>query len=541
MNKKEENKPPNKKLILHFDINRTILLGDKVKGVSKDEHLHQILAGYSWGRLEQKDEKSPVQWKLYHPHYSIQQPEKDMLSYKLNIKKKIHLKINRQYAETVYPLKTKEEEQNHENLIKNNDFMIQNRNNLYLNFVKTGMPGIKLKPEYDRIIKSVTLPKTAKLQEEDQGGQFSQQAFQHNDEEKIIDLLSDGRYFIIPSFFRTMINLKKQKREFAIIFRTFGEDINDVVKELNSFCAGEHPCFNGRNGTVLVKFDGSKNNKNYKIKNSHLGSFYRPQDNVEECTLILGTSKKLQPGITDLEQFYQNEITKQQVKFYKGSHQIYTITQELLKESCAIAIIDDWYNWNKNGEKYNFSKTLFIDQTDYLTQHIFFDDNITEDDQCIVDTIDAVKGTRIPIKKSINKYLVRVNMLDVLKDPDFFLKSIELCEKQRAEEIERIEKQIPFPIVSFEDSQHEQQYKKSEFEQMQELDDTNYLRRAIVPLLLPALKLCDQERPEDPISLIALYCLKNKDKIKIPVPPPEYFEKDKQKEEKEQNKNQEVV
>jgi hypothetical protein len=66
-----------------------------------------------------------------------------------------------------------------------------------------------------------------------------------------------------------MINLKKQKREFAIIFRTYGDDLHDVIKEMNCFCAGEHPCFNGRNGTVLVKFDGSKNNKNYKIKNLH--------------------------------------------------------------------------------------------------------------------------------------------------------------------------------------------------------------------------------------------------------------------------------
>lgn len=26
--------------------------------------LHQILAEQSWGKLEQKDEKSPIQWKL---------------------------------------------------------------------------------------------------------------------------------------------------------------------------------------------------------------------------------------------------------------------------------------------------------------------------------------------------------------------------------------------------------------------------------------------------------------------------------------------
>ena len=38
-----------------------------------------------------------------------------------------------------------------------------------------------------------------------------------------------------------------------------------------------------------------------------------------------------------------------------------------------------------------------------------------------------------------------------------------------------------------------------------------------------ALKIVDIERPNDPISFIALYLLKNKDKVKIPPLPPDYF------------------
>jgi len=72
-------------------------------------------------------------------------------------------------------------------------------------------------------------------------------------------LYDQGKFHLIPSFFRLLMYMKKQKREFAVVFNSFWEDIDNVVYEFNNFCAGEHPCFNGRNGTPLVKMDGSKN------------------------------------------------------------------------------------------------------------------------------------------------------------------------------------------------------------------------------------------------------------------------------------------
>jgi hypothetical protein len=54
-----------------------------------------------------------------------------------------------------------------------------------------------------------------------------------------------------------MMYLKQLNRDFSIVFRTFGSDIDNVIWEFNKFCSGEHPCFNGKNGTPIVKFDGS--------------------------------------------------------------------------------------------------------------------------------------------------------------------------------------------------------------------------------------------------------------------------------------------
>lgn len=51
----------------------------------------------------------------------------------------------------------------------------------------------------------------------------------------------DVRYYILPSFFKLLVNLRKQKRNFALIFRTFGSDYDQVELEFNRFCDGTHP------------------------------------------------------------------------------------------------------------------------------------------------------------------------------------------------------------------------------------------------------------------------------------------------------------
>jgi hypothetical protein len=53
--------------------------------------------------------------------------------------------------------------------------------------------------------------------------------------------LSEGFYFIVPSFFHLLIKLIASDVDFVVIFRTFGVDIADVACEYNDFCDGKHP------------------------------------------------------------------------------------------------------------------------------------------------------------------------------------------------------------------------------------------------------------------------------------------------------------
>jgi hypothetical protein len=70
-----------------------------------------------------------------------------------------------------------------------------------------------------------------------------------------------------------------------------------MIYEFNKFCSGEHPAFNGRNGTPLVKFDGSKNCKELRITDpSQKGYMYRGSTSVEDAKMVTGNHKRCDPS-----------------------------------------------------------------------------------------------------------------------------------------------------------------------------------------------------------------------------------------------------
>ena len=104
-------------------------------------------------------------------------------------------------------------------------------------------------------------------------------------------MFGEGKYHLIPSFFRTLIYLKKNKREFAIAFRTFGNDLEKVTWEFNRFCNGQHPCYSGRNGTPLIKFDGSKGTKDLRIRDPmQKAIFFRYSNEIQDTKFLQGTN-----------------------------------------------------------------------------------------------------------------------------------------------------------------------------------------------------------------------------------------------------------
>jgi hypothetical protein len=185
-------------------------------------------------------------------------------------------------------------------------------------FARPGGPGARFKTHLDKLFKCLSLPKGAREElglagdeplyyneeEEDRLAKERKEkmAGEEPDLEKDAEyerarhlrkmnaaLFGDGFFHLIPSFYRMLMFLKKNKREFAIAFRTFGSDTDNLVYEWNTFCAGEHPAFNGRNGTPNVRFDGSKNCKELSISEpSQRGMMYR-NDSEDICDAVMVT------------------------------------------------------------------------------------------------------------------------------------------------------------------------------------------------------------------------------------------------------------
>ena len=42
----------------------------------------------------------------------------------------------------------------------------------------------------------------------------------------------------MPYFFKFLVNLKKNKKDFGVVLRSQGKDLNDVIKEMNLFGQG---------------------------------------------------------------------------------------------------------------------------------------------------------------------------------------------------------------------------------------------------------------------------------------------------------------
>ena len=185
-----------------------------------------------------------------------------------------------------------------------------------------------------------------------------------------------------------------------------------------------------------------------------------------------------------------------------------------------MAVEEDYPSWNASGRSNSRAKLLMIDQADYNTQHIFFDDNADEaDDGGIVDVRDVVNGDKIPRRKYENMYVVKVHPHRAILEPEYFIKEYENADEKRDLEIQRVESGIEDEVDSSkmtmaQDSVMEGE--STEWEKLQALNDADYLLRTVLPVLYQGMRVVDLERPAAPLEYLSLYLLKHQDMIKLP-------------------------
>ena len=312
-----------------------------------------------------------------------------------------------------------------------------------------------------------------------------------------------------------LINLKKIKQDFAIVFRFFGQDESDIeelVYEYNCFCDCLHPRYCGDYGYNKVKFDVEKDKKDFRINTKtqeFISVSYRGEKENEEKfvinTMNHPTNEELESeGKKIINEFYQKENenkSEEQLKaeIISGYKDSYLNFIGKLTQNCTFCILDDYINYKKNNFKHG--KLLLLDPYDVDTLQIFFDSDLNKYPEKI-DVIDIATKKRIPLENCLNKYVVNVEPYRAIIDINYFTHKIEECVNNRKNELLKMEGKEVVEPTQDENLNIEEKIKK--------IPGDLYLKMTVLPLLHNALNMCELVRPSDPIAFISNFMLINK-------------------------------
>ena len=340
--------------------------------------------------------------------------------------------------------------------------------------------------------------------------------------EKFRTVFRNSYHNLIISFFNMLINLKKIKQDFAIVFRFFGHDESDIeelVYEYNCFCDCLHPRYCGDYGYNKIKFDVEKDKKDFRINTKtqeFMGVSYRGETDEDEKFVINSmkhpsNEDSLNNDKINLNEFYNTENNNQnenadnnnnlKPEINTGYKDAYLSFMGKLTQNCTFCILDDYNYYLKHENKHG--KLLLVDPYDIDTLQIFFDVDLHKNPDKI-DIINVVTKKNIPLNECLNKFVVNVEPYRAIIDINYFNHKIEECVNNRKEEIIRMQgKQTIQPI----EDENFNIYMQKE---LKKRPGDLYLKMTVLPLLHNALNMCEIVRPSDPIAFISNFMLINK-------------------------------
>jgi hypothetical protein len=454
-------RPESRTLILSFDVNGTILINDAAGGKSMQDVINVALAKTCFGVV---DEPSGL-WiaKTLAPHHDNNENAQN------NCEKDAKNELNWAPADAesdeerlLGPSALAPQDERYTSYVDyvqdSNPFVSslnasidsigeqralvkRRRSEIMSKFTDEGEPGHLYRPYFDFLVDKMKAPV---------GEARASSTTQNGDDV--------GTYYaILPAFFELLLHLKATKCRFMLLFRTFGDDLNDIVGEFNQFAAGKHPLY------PSARFDGSDGGPDYRIGTENRGVFFR--SSASDVSLVLGTWKTV-PKIKEGLAFYDGNAD------VRGIISSYTAIYEHLSEwarkgtgHAAFAIRDYFQFWNSKRQRFDAGKLLLIDSSDIAVHPIFFDDNASMESffsparrfiidarsvrsspvtAAVADADDSSEsesgdddddenGDSLCIEPttSINKYIVQAVPIYAISDSRYFIKCVALAEANR--------------------------------------------------------------------------------------------------------------
>ena len=362
------------RLVLHFDVNKTVLVDDAIQRIDAATSCAQILYWASWGRVTRG------RWVWNGEEPSLWSDDRQAVRYGDHVLATPKLR-RRRYA-------------------------------LKRDFLEPGQPGRPLRPWFDRMMEALTLSEATQEALRDQPWAAAAG-------------LDRGRVRLLPSFFKLMKHLHDARRDFTLVFRTYGSDIPEVAAELNAFCEGRHP------EHPEVRLDGRAGGPDRRLDlgdPARFGVLHRgghALDDAQAITVGLGTLER--PADCDRAPF-QNDLGETLARSWRALDGAAALRRHILDQGGTLAFRDDYAWWARHRFSARAGKPLRVDRGDAEHLEVFFDDNIFEDDARIVDVRDLHTGDPLRLRDALGRHLVRVSPFNAILDEDYFIAQLQRCE-----------------------------------------------------------------------------------------------------------------
>jgi len=505
-------------LVLHFALPRTIMTADMAEGRSTEAELNDVLSGMAWGSID----ADTSEWVLESEDPSLEPPHPSLISYT-------------EYVARAYPSDDAMEE---EARAENVSMAAQKR----VAFTSPGEPGAKFRPMFDQMVKNLSHTNKALMRAYDiKKPLLNEEALPEDPARSDAqNIMRFGRHQVLPSFWQLLVQLVKKGRRFSLVLHSFQEDQLAVVqRELQLFCQGQHPAYDGKNKTQKPPpMSGDKGSRDLRLLDGCIGRVDRTAGRLEFAGRPAGDAPKTarpgevasvapaaapaaspapgagaaggaEPGAAgDGEGGAEEDATAPEpepleptVYNFPPYHEVYAgLQHQVLDGANAAAIIDDVQYWKSQGQEPTAGKMLLVDHGSGLAetkvQHIFFDGTVRQS----VDVRDVVSGRPIPPEEAEGLYTHQVDLFQAAVDVDYFVRATDACELKFSQRI----LESRGAVVGEDGAAADKAAASSDA-----LPPKEYLYKNVIPALLPALEACQRDRPADPIEFIAMYMLRH--------------------------------
>eukprot|EP00736_Rhodelphis_marinus_P013817 Rmarinus@m.22297 len=371
------------RLILHFDINKTIVMLDPVGGKTLDDMINSLLSECAWGKV------SAMKWTPTSPAIpSFTPPDEGLRSYGEFVEDILHRS---------------------EGTLEERKQAKEKRRILKASFTAQGAPGEMYRDHFHRLRRCLSLPHSCL-----------------DAMKSVLHTAEAGTYFLIPAFFTVLNALVAAKRDFRVVFRTFGTDLDDVIEEMNLFCEGKHPAYpearaDGTNHTPDLRF----------LSPLQKGTFFRKAESPDDTYLLFNTVDldALQRAVKVSDSNPAPCCPDKPVPVHQSIQGVYDGLLSSLSQYQSLALRDCFAWWFANGESDDSGKVLLLDPSAADDHHIFFDDNVERNRLHIIDPRNVRTGEPLPYKDVINVHVVRSNPYEAITNPNYFVNEIAKCEE----------------------------------------------------------------------------------------------------------------